>query len=117
MSEAKHTPGPWWWYQNTSAGGGEPHWLEDHVLRYHEYGDGSPNCVTLVAGAWPDDVLAIAEGILPTEPNAQLIAAAPDLLAACEATLGWAHTLPPSPGRYAAVDRLSAAIAKARGDA
>jgi hypothetical protein len=45
-----------------------------------------------------------------------LIAAAPDLLAACEALVGRVEVLAQSPNRQQALDLARAAIAKARGE-
>lgn len=62
------------------------------------------------AGGEPADAHVVAE--VDHEPYARLIAAAPDLLAACEALLSPNHT----PETYsAAVERMKVAVAKARG--
>lgn len=54
----------------------------------------------------------------PVEANARLIAAAPDLLAACEAALQALLTMPSSYGQdQIEVPALEAALAKARGEA
>lgn len=71
-----HTPGPWTWS-----------WEE------REYGSpvmdcwvGSEDTPVAMIGAAPADADATAEEV--TESNARLIAAAPDLLAACD-SLAW----------------------------
>jgi hypothetical protein len=82
---SEHTPGPWVWT---------------------DYGE--------LSGA--GDVVMDADYFSePSEADARLIAAAPDLLAACEAMLveldEWEQEL----GRHPACDLARAAIAKAKG--
>lgn len=119
MNEGKFTPGPW----RTGVLPGL--WKRSHDVGIStefvtcistdctgaEFEDG--RCATCVAVAIGTDT----SGSL-TEANAQLIAASPDLLAACEAAHCYAvrrasegHALPP-----ALVESLFAATAKARGE-
>ena len=100
MSDERHTPGPW----NVDDLGDE-----SFCETNHKYGIGSPNS--------PCYRLAKIEGLGETAlANARLIAAAPDLLAACKAAKGvldqwgperWGHTL------ELLHAKLSAAIARA----
>jgi hypothetical protein len=109
MSEAKYTPGPW------------------NCDQYH------PGEITAVS-KWPEG--AEARGIICTmndkllpgfpmqqqqEANARLIAAAPDLLAACKAArieLAWLKTqIHWSGSLQAAFEKLQAAEAQAKGGA
>ncbi len=73
MSDTQHTPGPWEWSEDKWRGGYSGLYGpngEDVVVPQH-CNDGDDGA------AWFDDEVL-------TEPNARLIAAAPDLLAACE---------------------------------
>jgi hypothetical protein len=87
-----HTPGPW------------------------TVGFGATDC------RWPqvesgDGVIARTYGSRDEE-NARLLAAAPDLLAACKQTLAWFESGPPISEPYGIVtDWLRFAIAKAEGGA
>lgn len=56
----------------------------------------------------------ICESVTPF--NARLIAAAPDLLAACEEVVEWQDMRPGHLTAYQAVERVRAAIAKAKGE-
>ncbi len=77
MSEAKHTPGPWRWSKDYNTGDGRETWS-----LIGSYGYGILSC---------DGVANSPQGLGHTS-NANLIAAAPDLLAACkEAMFAWAH--------------------------
>lgn len=91
---ANHTPGPWA--------------VNPFQAQVDAFNTGTPLPVCQLL--WPTDVRSEAE----TFANARLIAAAPDLLEACEAAeqwlAGWASASP-----YIA--QLQAAIAKARGEA
>ncbi|MDD4888409.1 MAG: hypothetical protein PHU85_00635 [Phycisphaerae bacterium] len=80
MSQGKHTPGPWGWGENENEDryclfGADCNTILEPELRL--YGDGK----TLLAIKFdcPDNAT--------DEANARLIAAAPDLLAACEAVV------------------------------
>lgn len=106
MSDTKHTPGPWCWNLNLASkcieleSLGRPAMMRETVLRPRRWGmnsatidfydDGllrpASNFATPVEGRehhahWMMDV---------THPDAVLIAAAPELLAACEAALQFA---------------------------
>lgn len=74
----------WHWYQGGSGGGGEPNWVDDHVLEEHTFSDGTGNEVYL-KDEHGESVLIIDQGVLPSEAHAALIAAASKLLAACKA--------------------------------
>lgn len=96
MTEAKHTPGPW-----TVTGQKE---------YAYQIGIGvvTDRGIDPIAAAYGDGEAAKA--------NAQLIAAAPDLLAACQQMLSMTVARVPltSPLRKAACARARAAIAKAK---
>lgn len=103
---SKHTPGPWKWefeYQYWLLTGANGDVIAD---------DGS------AGGEYPPVIES-------TSPNAMLIAAAPDLLAACEAMITWANTptVHTAEGAKTALRELTkvgeltrAAIAKAKGE-
>lgn len=96
MNETKHTPGPWesW-----------PHNRARHPV--HSYGISAE-------GGLPCDVADVIDfdgSPGESEANARLIAAAPDLLAACQVFLNAPH----DSARRAAKATMSAAIAKATG--
>jgi len=127
MSETKHTPGPW-------------------SLEHWDYGEGRPDetmptiCTDDTAVAQvlaifrPDDA---DHGESERDANARLIAAAPDLLAACEAAfnyvnvpnaeslywqarsgkMGWEEAQGFPQLRRRLANMFRAAIAKARGEA
>jgi hypothetical protein len=104
----KHTPGPWTW-------------------KYDSTGNGIDLEGPQPAGDYRGNVCYIrhSEHIKGTtraeaEANANLIAAAPDLLAAAaEMVDSWDRSLETTPAILfaARIDRLSAAIAKAKGGA
>lgn len=89
MADVKHTPGPWEIFRPDDSGflGIDGNGGKDSVVIYDDYGG------------------------IKSEADARLIAAAPDLLAACEAALlnegGWAEWQ----------EQVRAAIAKATGEA
>lgn len=70
MSETKHTPGPWEWDEPSNWYG-----TAARVMVREPYG----KIAQVQLSGWKPRSMAIA--------NARLIAAAPDLLAACEAAL------------------------------
>ncbi len=88
MSHVGHTPGPWTW-------DGEPH--------------------NIIVWCGPDKRVAFlmtSDG--PTEANARLIAAAPDMLSALEQALGHIEVDETTHGRpFAAGNVIRAALAKA----
>lgn len=95
MSEARHSPAPWKYVDNDFDG-------------YIEASDG-----TIVAGG------ERSEGRLEDDADTRLMVAAPDLLAACEATLEKlqqlnSHFYPD--GEWNVVAELRTVIAKARGE-
>jgi len=84
--EVKHTPGPW-------------------RVNHRCVEDEARNAIA--------SVYRNVDGTGHNKANARLIAAAPDLLAACEAILsGWGH----QDGVSRAVEKARAARAKARGE-
>lgn len=90
MSDAKHTPAPW------SDSGNEPdYWPITDANGY------------LIANVWRDTESG--------KSNARLIAAAPDLLAACEAALDVITRYEPQPERLEIWGQLKDTIAKAKG--
>lgn len=96
MSEGKHTPGPW-----KIVYGGMPN---DEGFGIASNNANSPRGI--VAECWP--ATALREDRPRIAADAALIAAAPDLLAACESALDAID------GNYAEVgEQLRAAIAKA----
>lgn len=117
MSE--HTPGPWVLKPARSIVGGWAVWAEYEPGKHCQVADIEP---------WPNDPDTAPE----SEANARLIAAAPDLLAACEAAetilslvSTWCADETPSGQRCneclgclnnAASRAVMAAIAKARGE-
>lgn len=107
MSDAKHTPGPW----NYTLCDGESAWLVGP--RNAEGPDYVADAHKLTHGRRDED----------SEANARLIAAAPELLAACESVIeeyGGHHATgcverPDDKGGCCFVAMVRAAIAKARG--
>ncbi len=82
----QHTPGPWAWHE-----GHDTIWPRGRdgtgpeVVGPSESGLYGPEYQPVVQGFWRNDGVADAEASSPA--NARLIAAAPDLLAACKAAL------------------------------
>lgn len=110
MSENKHTPPPWYWHIDDAINGfGEEYkraWLgtEKDVILSSWAAHSTSNGLTICGIDDIDDSQEFQD-----HPNAQLIAAAPDLLEACRLAL---QGLP----NYAkAWDELTSAIAKAEG--
>ncbi len=104
----KHTPGPWavcTWASHMPLSG----WPSE-VCADDGEGDGTTICMFYKVDLYDFDRAAV-------EANARLIAAAPDLLAACEAALDeleYFHE-PQMTGTSGIIRDLRAAIAKARG--
>jgi hypothetical protein len=100
MSEAKHTPGPWYWSDNYPTLDGRSNWS---LIGADGYGvlccDGVENS---------------PQG-LNDNKNADLIAAAPELLEALKHAVGWADG--DDAIRRLDVDLMRAAITKATGAA
>jgi len=92
--EAKHTPGPW----STEGADNCNYMAEPDHASHRIVGDGWTIAMVLC------DVGELAAA---SEPNARLMAAAPDLLAACKAVLDEGETT------ATAYDKIRAAIAKA----
>lgn len=98
----QHTKGPWSAFKDIGTPAGtlkvaQEHWLSD------------PFSAPLVAAVYGE------EG--EQQANASLIAAAPELLAALEALLGWHEAFPLAQGEaeLPVVQRARAAVAKAKG--
>ena len=111
MTEAKHTPGPWRWFNDSAL-------VADHGRR--------PAVLTASPSAGMDSAPEFrqrdARGVLvrldPKSPDALLIAAAPDLYAACEAALRMLTETGPADGPQpiiATATLLAKALAKSRG--
>ena len=99
---SKHTPGPWE-VEFNDVGESGIRWITGHVTaKAHKY------CGNSGPGARPDSVTHVSS---MTAADAHLIAAAPDLLAACKEAL---HLLEPETD---AKPMIEAAIAKAEGKA
>lgn len=100
--DGKHTPGPWPLKVTDQVESGK-NWQYVHF-------DGGPSLLTDPARGWvegdPEREVSVA--------NARLVVAAPDLLAACEASLSW-MTSYPGGGAMKAYEQMRAAIAKATG--
>ena len=95
---SKHTPGPW---MATTAGPVMEGYSQGHAIASLEQN-------TLVAGCFSD----VRGGTAIAAANAQLIAAAPDLLAALERSLNWLSSYPGGCS-LPAYDQARAAIDKA----
>ena len=103
-ARAKHTPGPWT--------------AEERDERILIWSDGSHDYLAALSldadGADEEVADAYAD---ERQANARLIAAAPDLLAACEAALRVCNLSGTGErDRRAAIAKLEAAVAKARGE-
>ena len=107
MSDTKHTPGPWAWGDMDSTSGLEPEEGDRFVLR------GKPER----AGANPYRplVLVVDDNVSLDQPDRDLIAAAPDLLAACEQMLDWRAQAKDYMHCLAVQEAMRAAVAKAKG--
>ena len=75
MADVKHTPGPWTYFVGNANGRG--------LIRVEVCGTASENCGHHIA--------SFTRGH-ENEANARLIAAAPDLLAACKLHAAWAKS-------------------------
>lgn len=98
MTNQKHTPGPW-------------HWHYDGFNQISIYSDTQTKCGSK---AVVNHLSFYAGGEEEQKANACLIAAAPDLLEACELALEFVD--PKNPNILRLVDKLHAAIAKAKGE-
>lgn len=94
MSETKHTPGPWCLSDES------PMIIQDE-------------CKVIVGSASTYPNSGYFPGQKEAEANARLIAAAPELLEACEGLLGLAER---DGWLHVAVNAARAAIAKAKGE-
>lgn len=75
MKKTNHTPGPWVWRDNPAE-------MPFDARLVGEHGEGDEVILATFADPASD---APGDGLDPTEANARLIAAAPDLLAALDA--------------------------------
>lgn len=101
MGEQKHTPGPWYIYE------GNPNW----IMAVDPDDDTPWHVAKTEPNAGPGDA---------TPANARLIAAAPDLLEACQAVADVCaddSERRMEPDGYTALELVLAAIAKATGEA
>lgn len=111
---AAHTPGPWRWFGNGGALVGD-HGRRPVVLCgvLGATGEGSPG-----AGLGQrDPETGLLAPLDTTSPDALLIQAAPDLLAACHKALGDLSTLAQDGPRARLCEIIRTAIAKAEGGA
>jgi hypothetical protein len=92
----KHTPKPWTWEKATEGYEGP----RGAIIG----GDGETVC-----DFGDNTTYYPTEGCEPDEKDRLLMLAAPDLLEACEKTLAWLESMPPTPP----IAWLRAAIAKA----
>lgn len=121
MSDTKHTPGPWRWSRTYEMDSGHFHWCleSDESAANGQTIDGS-----LVLLLNRDDYCGTP---FLNNPNARLIAAAPDLLEACEVAFNalydliqseFATSSDPHPAdKDPDIAQLRAAIAKVKGEA
>jgi len=109
MSDTKHTPGPWSVIAPKRAGGELGSMADVGILGANG---------AIIAEAWLECPLPAHEKyIAPSEANARLIAAAPDLLDALEEIAAPACMAMNSADRVEAFrDLARAAIAKAKGE-
>ena len=104
MSETAHTPGPW-------VACDPELWRDDPVVVYTDPGDDG-NTVEVC------EVYSDPASLAERDANIRLIAAAPDLLAACEDLLRrFGFTDWQSVHDAAVIESARAAVAKAKGDA
>ena len=104
MNDAKHTPGPWAVEDVSGV-------ARQIYVTATDHRRGTPFIVALVYQKTPADQ-SQPEDVAANMANANLIAAAPDLLAACE------YVLADNPNLRASTWRaLNAALAKAKGGA
>lgn len=114
MSEARHTPGPWTvWKGHLDVYAGEPS-LNNEFSIQGRVGDLKE--IAHCAPGYHSGDIELSEAVA----NARLIAAAPDLLAACETAMKCLIDLAPYPpeaseGVVGIVDVVRAAIQKATG--
>jgi hypothetical protein len=88
----KHTPGPWTFDKDDLG-------------------------IWINSPAYPQPIAKMGKStVFPTEANARLIAAAPDLLEAAQAAMNCIGELPPTQARVETAQMLSAAIRKATGE-
>lgn len=99
MAEPKHTPGPWAFHSWTASG--KQFGIE---TADHRHG---------IASIRPNDTASSLLSMEQHEANARLIAAAPDLLAACQAVMEFlSNGTPVHPGALVQAEVFNA-IAKA----
>ena len=111
MTKLQHTPGPW-------------HVGSEHEIKPHPNGDLGEFEYRYNTTGWPYFVGVNEQRIgrtdyhtacsVQSEADARLIAAAPELLSACEKVLGVLNHGTPNP-HSEHIDRIRAAIAKATG--
>lgn len=114
MSDGKFTPGPWTFERVDLQTKGMADTTYQHIRAGHVGVADTYHCAPLaIEGFGP------MSGYIPPRhgnpADARLIAAAPDLFAACEAVLRWYEVDSSEFNREAAIAACRAAISKARG--
>lgn len=129
----KHTPGPWMWYHDINGGIDlrTPHSGQLLVMDYGSLATKRPVLRFAERVDRMGGLMKPARDLLPTNPpaigfttidnpDARLIEAAPDLLAACDNAVQIIEQLIPEPSARGVAEvvlfQLRAAIAKAGGD-
>jgi hypothetical protein len=104
-----HTPGPWEVETVNSV------YPLDICLAYEIPAEGRPIVIGFVHCDEEDDTALL--NVKAAKANARLMAASPDLLAACEALLSYLDVARPGPDRppYEAIVAARAALARAKG--
>lgn len=111
----KHTPGPWR-VDETKALGAYGVWTDYATHPGHD-GAGYPSLVCSMVPTVKSEITREQR-----DANARLIAAAPDLLAACQESLAFISEIDFAllaellDGRDSLLERLQAAVAKAKGE-
>lgn len=122
MSEANHTPGPWKPGFKADSPDADRHTVWQYVESPSGHAVATVGCYQRKRFKYKsDDVKRISQE--ETEANINLFAAAPDLLAACEALVAFQELTDlddePEDGEYGdgkrAINAARAAIAKAKG--
>lgn len=109
MNTTKHTPGPWIYGQAVNG--------KEFVVGPSTHDSEGGHEIAYVAHVTRPDPICTPESHATVEANARLIAAAPELLAACQALLAEANDPDhPHQGCHCPACQARAAIAKATGN-